>query len=112
MKVIIITSLTSPASIVSAPFFLIKGSQDQIKKLVVFENELIKFLENPQSNGNIYRFALEKGISIAKTNEVLRSLENRSYLTFTGTERRKGAFYLDFQPQKEIFIKAKWQQQK
>jgi len=88
------------------------GSQDQIKKLVVFENELIKFLENPQSNGNIYRFALEKGISIAKTNEILRSLENRSFLTFTGPERRKGGFYLDFQPTKEIFIQAKWQQQK
>jgi hypothetical protein len=88
------------------------GSQDQIKKLVVFENELIKFLENPQSNGNIYRFALEKGICTAKTNEILRELENKAFLTFTGAERRKGAFYLDYQPIKKIFIQSKWQQQK
>jgi three-Cys-motif partner protein len=87
------------------------GTQNQVKKLVVFENELKKFLEYRKSNKDIYRFALEKGICISKTNDILRSLEQKNLITFFG-ERRKGAFYLDNTPDKKIYIQTVWQQPK
>ncbi|MDO8952067.1 MAG: hypothetical protein Q7U86_05540 [Draconibacterium sp.] len=88
------------------------GNQDKPKKLAAFQEELKNFLSVPRSNKIIYRFALEKGISITKTNEVLKSLEKDEMLTFSGADRRKNAYYLDFHPLKEILIQTKWPQQK
>lgn len=87
------------------------GNQNQVKKLVSFENELLKFLEIVRTNEDIYRFALENGICISKTNDILRSLEQKNCITLIG-DRRKGAYYLDLKPVKKIFIQSKWQQLK
>jgi ribosomal protein S25 len=87
------------------------GTQNQIKKLVSFENELLKYLENVKTNEDIYRFALENGICISKTNDILRSLEQKNCITLIG-DRRKGAYYLDLNPVKKILIQSKWLQLK
>lgn len=82
------------------------GTQDKVKKLVAFENDLLVFLKSPQSNRNVYIFALEKGISIGKAIEILKSLEKDEKLTFGGNERRKNAYYLDFNHDKKITIQS------
>lgn len=83
------------------------GTQDKVKKLVAFEQDLIDFLKTPQSNKRIYTFAIEKGVSIHKTIEILKSLENSNRLIFSGNERRRGAFYLDYDHEKNIYIQSK-----
>ncbi|MDD4993027.1 MAG: three-Cys-motif partner protein TcmP [Paludibacter sp.] len=83
------------------------GNQDKIKKLAAFENELINFLKTAQTNQSIYIFALERGVSISKTNEILSGLEKANKLLFSGDDRRKGAFYLDYNHVKKINIQSK-----
>ena len=83
------------------------GAPDKIKKLAAFEEDLIYFLKTEQSNQSIYIFALEKGISIPKTNEILSNLEKNNRLLFKGDERRKSAFYLKYDPEKKIIIQSK-----
>lgn len=82
------------------------GSANKVKKLVGYESELLKYLEDGRSNIEIYLFSIENGISIKKTNEILKRLEEQNMLTFGGEVRRRGAFYLDFEPDKKIIIKA------
>jgi len=83
------------------------GIQDKVKKLVAFENELLIFLTKEQTNRNVYIFALEKGISISKSLEILKSLEKKDRLSFSGDKRQKGAYYLDYDHEKHILIKIK-----
>jgi hypothetical protein len=83
------------------------GSSNKVKKLAGFENELLLFLKSQQSNRNIYTFALEKGISISKTNSILNELESQDKLKFFGDNRQKGGFYLDYDHEKKIMIQAK-----
>lgn len=83
------------------------GAPDKIKKLAVFEEELINFLKIAQNNQSIYTFALEKGICLSKAREVLLSLEKAKRLTFSGDNRQKGAFYLKYNPEKKIYIQSK-----
>lgn len=78
-----------------------------MKKLAGFENELLIFFKSQQSNRNIYTFALEKGISISKTNIILNELESQGKLKFFGDNRQKGGFYLDYDHEKKIKIQAK-----
>lgn len=78
-----------------------------VKKLVLFEEDLLNFLQEYRSNKSIYKFSLEKGIKIEKTNKILKKLENYGKLEFGGAMRRKGAFYLYMDADKEILIKAK-----
>lgn len=81
------------------------GKINTVKKLVHFKSLLIDFLKSPRTNENIYIFALENGISISKTNEILRTLEIENKLSFKGT-RRKGAFYLGYKPSNVIMIQC------
>jgi len=83
------------------------GSVNRTKKLTAFERDLVDFLEIPRNNKSIYIFALENGICISKTNEILKNLEKSSKLAFTGDARRKGGFYLDFNHAKTIYIQIK-----
>lgn len=83
------------------------GTTNKVKKLAAFENELLLFLKFQQSNRNIYIFALEKGISISKTNSILKELESQDKLKFYGDNRQKGGFYLDYDHEKKIMIQAK-----
>ncbi len=83
------------------------GTTNKVKKLAGFENELILFLKSQKSNSNIYIFALEKGISISKTNSILKELEIQGKLKFSGDNRQKGGFYLDYDHEKKIMIQAK-----
>lgn len=83
------------------------GTINQIKKLVVYENDLLGFLQPGRTNVDIYLFSIENGISIKKTNEILKSLEQDNKLRFEGVRPRKGAYYLDFEPKKRITIYSK-----
>jgi len=83
------------------------GTPDKIKKLAAFEEDLINFLKPAKTNQSIYIFALEKGVSISKTNEILSGLEKANKLLFSGDDRRKGAFYLDYNHVKKINIQSK-----
>ncbi len=83
------------------------GAPDKIKKLAAFEEDLINFLKPAKTNQSIYIFALEKGVSISKTNEILSGLEKANKLLFSGDDRRKGAFYLDYNHVKKINIQSK-----
>ena len=83
------------------------GTTNKVKKLAGFENELLLFLKSPQTNRNIYTFALEKGISISKTNSILNELESQGKLKFFGDNRQKGGFYLDYDHEKKIMIQTK-----
>lgn len=83
------------------------GRTNRIKKLTAFESDLINFMGIPRTNKSIYIFALENGISIPKTNEVLRNLEKSSNLAFTGDPRQKSSYYLDYKPTKTIYIQAR-----
>jgi len=82
------------------------GKVNKIKKLVAYEIELVEFLKTERSSSEIYIFSIEKGISIKKTNEILRNLEHNNRLSFQGEIRRKGGFYLEFDPKKKIKIKV------
>jgi len=83
------------------------GNPDKIKKLASFEEELINFLKIAQSNQSIYIFALERGICLSKAREVLSSLEKANRLIFSGDNQQKGAFYLNYNPEKKIYIQSK-----
>lgn len=83
------------------------GKSNTVKKLKYYENGLMSFLRKPKSNTELYLFSLEHGISISKTNEILKELENSGKLAFTGDTRKKGGFYLNFDPQKIIIVQMK-----
>jgi len=81
------------------------GNQNRVKKLVYFELRLLEFLVTPKSNKNLYIFAIENGISIPKTNEILRNLEKKKLIVVVNDPRpRRGVFYLDFNSKKNILI--------
>lgn len=84
-----------------------ENSDNKIKKLYSFELSLIEFLKTPRLNKELYVYSLEQGISISKTIEILKRLENESKLSVEGIDRQKGAFYLDYIPKKQIKIKSK-----
>lgn len=83
------------------------GSANKIKKLAAFEEDLINFLKPAQTNQSIYIFALEKGVSVKKTNEILSNLEKTHKLIFSGDNRRKGAFYLGYNHVRKINIQSR-----
>jgi three-Cys-motif partner protein len=80
------------------------GSGNKVKKLVAYEEDLLEFLRHGRTNLEIYLFSIENGISIKKTNEALKAFEKKNLLKFEGEDRRKGAYYLDFEPTKQIKI--------
>jgi three-Cys-motif partner protein len=80
------------------------GSSNKVKKLVAYERDLIDFLKTGRTNIEVYLFSIDKGISIPKTNEILKSLENKQCLKFTGDKRQRGGFYLDYDHEKRIKI--------
>ena len=69
--------------------------------------ELINFLKTAQTNQSIYIFALERGICLSKAREALSGLEKANRLIFSGDNRQKGAFYLNYNPEKIIYIQSK-----
>jgi len=82
------------------------ASSNQIKKLYSYEQNLMEFLKEPKQNDELYVFSLEQGISISKTNEILKLLEKENKILVEGQDRQKGAFYLDYHPKKQIKIKS------
>jgi three-Cys-motif partner protein len=78
---------------------------NQIKKLFSYEQNLLEFLAKPKQNIELYVYSLEQGISISKTIEILKRLENERKILVEGRDRQKGAFYLDYHPTKQISIK-------
>jgi three-Cys-motif partner protein len=83
------------------------GIVNRIKKLKFYENELSEFLKIPRSNKSIYIYSLEKGINITNTNIILKSLEKKGTLAFTGDPRQKGGFYLAYNHEKKIHVQVK-----
>lgn len=83
------------------------GSSNKVKKLVAYERDLLEFLSQGRSNKEVYLFSIENGISITRTNKILKDMENEGKLRFTGDDRRKGAFYLDYDHDKRIKIYSK-----
>lgn len=81
-------------------------SANQIKKLYSYEQSLIEFLIKPKQNSQLYVYSLEQGISISKTIEILKRLEKERKIMVEGKERQKGAFYLDYHPEKQIKIRS------
>jgi three-Cys-motif partner protein len=72
--------------------------ENSFKKIDLFKNELLEFLNKAQTNNETYRFALLKGFPPTKANEVLRDLQNNGKIE-TSTipddmPGRKGSFYL------------------
>jgi hypothetical protein len=65
------------------------------------------FLRNPKLNKELYVYSLEQGVNIPKTNEILRRLEKEQRIIAEGQDRQKGAFYLDYNPDKQIKIRIK-----
>ncbi len=80
------------------------GSNSKVKKLLAYEKDLIDFLKPGRSNYEIFLYSIENGVSISKTNQVLKHLENNEKLEFAGDHRRKGAFYLNYKHKKQIKI--------
>lgn len=80
------------------------GNLNKVKKLVAYEKDLLEFLRLGRTNIEIYLFSIESGISIKKTNETLKTFEQKDLLNFEGGQRRRGAYYLDFEPTKQIKI--------
>lgn len=83
------------------------NSVNKIKKLYLYEQNLIGFLQRPKHNREVYVYSLEQGINIPNTNGILKKLELEDKIEVIGKDRNKGAFYLDFNPQKVIQIKTK-----
>jgi len=83
------------------------ASANKIKKLYSYELNLIEYLITPRLNRELYVYSLEQGISITKTIEILKHLENEGKLSIEGLDRQKGAFYLDYNPSKQIKINSK-----
>jgi three-Cys-motif partner protein len=80
------------------------GSSNKVKKLLAYENDLIDFLKIGRTNLEVYLFSIDRGISIPKTNEILKGLEKQHSLRFTGDKRQRGGFYLDYDHEKQIKI--------
>jgi len=78
-----------------------------IRKLDKFKTDLLQYMSQPRTNKDVYIFSLESGISIKKSNDILKSLEKDGKLNIVGIDRQKGAFYLSFNHKKEISIAAK-----
>jgi three-Cys-motif partner protein len=83
------------------------NSANKIKKLYFYEQNLMEFLRNPKLNKEVYVYSLEQGVNIPKTNEILRRLEKEQRIIAEGQDRQKGAFYLDYNPDKQIKIRIK-----
>ncbi len=80
------------------------GNNSKVKKLVAYERDLLELLKPGKSNVELFLYSIENGISISKTNQILKQLENNEKLRFEGDHRRKGAFYLDYKHEKRIII--------
>ena len=80
------------------------------RKLQVFENGLLEFIVKKRPNNcEVYRFCLEQGISIKRSNEVLRGLQNQNKISVVkpdGNAARKGSFYLTWECYDSREIKA------
>lgn len=80
------------------------------RKLQVFEDELLEFIVKKRPNNcEVYRFCLEQGISIKRSNEVLRGLQNQNKISVVkpdGKAARKGSFYLTWECYDSREIKA------
>ena len=87
--------------------FSFDEGSNKIKKLYFYEQNLMNYLKTPKNNREIYVFSLEQGINIPNTNAILRRLENEEKLDFSGDNRSKGGFYLDYNHKKKIYIKSK-----
>lgn len=83
------------------------NSANKVKKLYFYEQCLIDFLRVSKHNKEVYVYSLEQGINIPNTNEILKRLEKEGKLMIEGKDRQKGAFYLDYNPAKQIEIKSK-----
>lgn len=83
------------------------STANKIKKLYFYEQNLLDFLRIPKLNNEVYVYSLEQGINIPKTNEILKRLEKEGFLLIEGKDRQKGAFYLDYNPDKQIKIRTK-----
>lgn len=83
--------------------------QDNIpKKLSVYQDNLLDWFENGgRTNKETYLFSLEHGIAKSKTNNILKELEKEGKITVDADsfKRRKGSFYLKYNPDKMIRIK-------
>jgi three-Cys-motif partner protein len=78
------------------------------KKLFHFECNLLNWLgKNGKNNNEVYKFSLENGIAIFKTNKILKDLENKNKIlisNLTSEKRRKGAYYLGYKQNCRILI--------
>ncbi|MFP4521820.1 MAG: three-Cys-motif partner protein TcmP, partial [Fibrobacterota bacterium] len=72
--------------------------ENSFKKIDLFKNELLEFLNKAQTNNETYRFTLLKGFPPSKANEVLRDLQNNGKIETStipdSMPGRKGSFYL------------------
>ena len=76
-----------------------------IKKVDVFEKNLIEWLKNDyRSNVEIYLFTLANGMQKKHTKEVLKKNESR-IIVESDMQIKKGSYYLEYNPKKLIKIK-------
>ena len=75
-----------------------------VKKVDVFERNLLQWLKEEKTNEEVYLFTLMNGMRKTHTTEILKN--KISSLKITSAEKiRNGYFYLGYKPEKHIKIK-------
>jgi three-Cys-motif partner protein len=81
-----------------------------VKKVELFKNNLIDFLkESPRTNKEVFLFTLESGFIPTHSVEILKKLQRSGRISVKpviGADSvKRGSFYLQFKPKREVLIK-------
>ncbi len=75
-----------------------------IKKVDIFERNLLEWLKTERTNKEVYLFTLTNGMRKTHTTEILKE-HSKSLKIVSEDKIRKGSFYLVYKPEKLIRIK-------